>query len=61
MQEVVTIHEKLRLPVALAECSPMGKANLLENAAFAKQSQVDFKWFHSLVLPLSGSSSSNKF
>jgi len=39
MQEVVTIHEKflkMCLPVALAEFSHMGKANLPENAASAK-------------------------
>jgi len=46
MQEVVTIHEKFLkvcLAVALAESSHMGKANLPENAASAKQCQVDSK------------------
>jgi len=64
MQEVVTIHRKFLkvcLPVALVESSHMGKANLPENAASAKQCQVDSKYFHSLLLPLSGSSNLNKF
>jgi len=55
MQEVVTTHEKFLkvcLPVAQAECSHMGKANLPENAASAKQCQADSKKFHSLLLPL---------
>jgi len=46
MQEAVTIHEKflkVSLPVALAESSHMGKANLPENAASAKQCQVHSK------------------
>jgi len=34
----------------------MGKANFPENAALAKQSQTNVKQFHSLPLPLSGSS-----
>jgi len=49
------------LPVALAECSHMVKGNLHENAASAEQCQADSKWFHSLLLPVSGSSNSNKF
>jgi len=39
----------------------MGKANFPENAALAKQSQTNVKQFHSLPLPLSGSSKKKKF
>ena len=39
----------------------MGKANLPENVASAKQCHAVSKEFHSLLLRLSGSSNLNKF
>jgi len=62
MQEVITKHKFLKVyQLVMHDGVLMGKADLPENAASAKQCQADVKWFHSLLLPPSGFSSSTEF